>query len=385
VGQIEHYNVSQVHVEECIAVDGRPLHSTDFSSVIHEVQRAQSQSIGETSAGLTNFEMLTAAAYLTFSRSVDVAVVEVGVGGLRDATNVITRPAVSVITSIALDHSDLLGETVADIAKEKAGILKPGCPAVIGPVDPVAAEQIEEYARHVRAGELIWSSPATLMESTPTAVESLPSHHHHRKWARHSGLEYPLVLGGDYQLANSAVALDALRVLRKQTKSKVEPSGVNGGRVECSNRAMVEGMRSVRWPGRLQWSQWPAAVAASCDYGCGSNCGDGQDTSIPWPVLLDGAHNPAAAEALCAYVDGEIRQGQSNSKVSLQGAGQGTIVWVIALSKGKDARSLLSTLLRDGDSVVFVPFPVGALLRRVHSCACTCPKFAAEATWTSTW
>ena len=117
-----------MHVQECIAIDGRPLQATDFTSVIHEVQRAQPQSLGGTSAGLTNFEVLTAAAYLTFSRSVDVAVVEVGVGGLRDATNVITRPAVSVITSIALDHSDLLGVTVADIAKEKAGILKPGCP-----------------------------------------------------------------------------------------------------------------------------------------------------------------------------------------------------------------------------------------------------------------
>lgn len=313
--------------------------------------------------------MLTAAAYLTFSRSVDVAVVEVGVGGLRDATNVIMQPAVSVITSIALDHSDLLGETVADIAKEKAGILKPGCPAVIGVVDPVAAEQIRQYAQHVGAGELIWSSPATLMELSPTNSEAIPSHYrYHHKWARHSGLEYPLVLGGDYQLTNSAVALDALRVLRTQAKSKAKPGGVSGSNVKCSDRAMIAGMRSVQWPGRLQWSEWPASVAARSNNSCSSSSssrGEVQDTSVPWPVLLDGAHNPAAAEALCTYVDGELRRGKCKPKQSIQGAGQRPIVWVIALSKGKDARSLLSTLLRDGDSVVFVPFPVSALLGRV--------------------
>lgn len=324
---------------------------------MHEVQRAQPRTSGASPAGLTNFEMLTAAAYLTFSRSVDVAVVEVGVGGLRDATNIIMQPAVSVITSVAMDHSDLLGETVADIAKEKAGILKPGCPAVIGTVDAVAAEQISEYAHHIGAGELIWSSPAT----ATTAPKTGESHHHHpHKWALHGGLKYPLMLGGDYQLSNSAVAIDALHLLRTQAVATAGQTGAGiTGNIACSDGAIAAGMRSVQWPGRLQWSKWPVAVATNGDSDCTSIRKGTRDSKAPGPVLLDGAHNPAAAEALSRYVDEEVRQGIAEPKPIPLTGNRHPIVWVIALSKGKDARSLLSTLLRDGDSVVFVPFSVG--------------------------
>ena len=157
----------------------------------------------------------------------------------------------------------------------------------------------------------------------------------------------------------------------------MKPGGVGGSNIECSDRAMVAGMRSVQWPGRLQWSEWPAVVAARCDSD-GSNYREVQDTSALWPVLLDGAHNPAAAEALCTYVDGELRRGKSKPKLSLPGAGQRPIVWVIALSKGKDARSLLSKLLRDGDSAVFVPFPVSASSGRVSH-----PNFSRPRTFPS--
>jgi folylpolyglutamate synthase/dihydropteroate synthase len=388
-----------VRVQETIAIDGRPLGEDEFAAAIAEVQRAESRLQSQPPAArLTNFELLTAAAYLTFSRSADVAVMEVGVGGLRDATNVIDRPAVSVITSVALDHSDLLGDSVAAIAREKAGILKPGCPAVIGPVDAEAAEQIADYAAQVGAGELRWSSPASLLDMhtpPPSERRAAPSseagaQRSQNRWARHAGLEFPLILGGDYQLSNSAVALDALRVLQQQTNAATAatPQGVGasgaaalaparwagaGTGIGCSERAMVAGMHSVHWPGRLQWSQWPATTAESAQAGAA-------------PVLLDGAHNPAAACELRAYVDSELRSSggpasrpKSSSSLSLSSpppppppsrgsAAQissdlltipaAPVVWVIALSKGKDALSLLRLLLCEGDSVVFVPFPV---------------------------
>jgi folylpolyglutamate synthase/dihydropteroate synthase len=389
-----------VRVQETIAIDGRPLGEDEFAAAIAEVQRAESRLQSQPPAArLTNFELLTAAAYLTFSRSADVAVMEVGVGGLRDATNVIDRPAVSVITSVALDHSDLLGDSVAAIAREKAGILKPGCPAVIGPVDAEAAEQIADYAAQVGAGELRWSSPASLLDMhtpPPSERRAAPSseagaQRSQNRWAQHAGLEFPLILGGDYQLSNSAVALDALRVLQQQTNAATAatPQGVGasgaaalaparwagaGTGIGCSERAMVAGMHSVHWPGRLQWSQWPATTAESAQAGAA-------------PVLLDGAHNPAAACELRAYVDSELRSSggpasrpKSSSSLSLSSpppppppSSRGSaaqissdlltipaapVVWVIALSKGKDALSLLRLLLCEGDSVVFVPFPV---------------------------
>ena len=307
-----------MEVRETIAVDGAALGADEFDAVVGEVERAAG------GAALTSFELLTAAALLRFSRSVDVAVVEVGVGGLRDATNVIERPAVSVITSVALDHSDLLGDTLPAIAREKAGIVKRGCPAVIGPLDPSPTAEIAAWAERVAASEVRWVTPAT-------------PHPAKQGWAQHAQLDFPLVLPGEFQLSNSAVALEALRVLQTQ------PS------IGCSERAIVEGMRAVRWPGRLEWSDWPTPPS------------DGrreepepQPEPQPrgrLPVLLDGAHNPAAASALRAYVDGELGCGARH--------GGAPLVWVIAISQGKDVAGLLRLLLREGDSAIFVPFEVG--------------------------
>ena len=343
-----------------------------FALAVADVQRAALQVATSSSesegsgggGGLTNFELLTAAAYLTFSRSTDVAVIEVGVGGLRDATNVIERPAVSVITSVAFDHADLLGNSIANIAREKAGIIKPGCPAVIGPMgDPEAAEQIQTWANEIGSGELHWSTPSTPMVALADGDGGTAGGMHlmaaeAEGWAVHdrSGIEYPLVLGGEYQLANSAVALDTLRVLqaswgsssRQDTTAKVNsnsaagPAGAVSLPVHVSDSAMAEGMRNVHWPGRLQWSNWPACVPYS---GCGGDGSSSQAETVPAPVLLDGAHNPAAAIALRSYVDG-IRREHG-----------GPVVWVIALSLGKYAPGLLRTFLSEGDSVAFVPFP----------------------------
>ena len=329
-------------MRETIAVDGAALGADEFDSVVGEVERAAG------GAALTSFELLTAAALLRFSRSVDVAVVEVGVGGLRDATNVIERPAVSVITSVALDHSDLLGDTLPAIAREKAGIVKRGCPAVIGPLDPSPTAEIAAWAERVAASEVRWVTPAT-------------PHPAKRGWAQHAQLDFPLVLPGEFQLSNSAVALEALRVLQNQ------PS------IGCSERAIVEGMRAVRWPGRLEWSDWPTPPS------------DGRrEEPEPepqprgrLPVLLDGAHNPAAASALRAYVDGELGCGARH--------GGAPLVWVIAISQGKDVAGLLRLLLREGDSAIFVPFEVGLPPKvntvrqpQSHRCCCCCLLAAAR-------
>ncbi len=200
----------------------------------------------------TQFEVITAAAWLYFAQQqVDVAVMEVGLGGRLDATNVCDRPLVSIITSLSLEHWQRLGPTLADIAREKAGILKPRCPAVIAPLppeaEPVVKQRVAELSCLVR-----WVQPAQDLGEGR---------------AMKAGLVYSLPLPGAHQLTNSAVAIAALRLLQHQDWN-------------VSDEAIVSGIAKARWPGRLQWFEWEGHR-----------------------LLIDGAHNPAAAQVLRQFVD----------------------------------------------------------------------------------
>lgn len=201
----------------------------------------------------TVFEIVTAVAWLYFAeQGVDVAVIEVGLGGRLDATNVNDHPLVSVITSLSLEHWQRLGPTLSHIAREKAGILKPDRPAVIGQLPPEAAAVVRS-----RLTEL--NCPAQWVE--PAQWSEQPG------WATTLGISYPLPLKGVVQLQNSALAIATIQQLQQQ-----------GWRID--DQAIQTGMAQTQWPGRLQPYRW-----------------QGRE------ILLDGAHNPAAAEALRQYLD----------------------------------------------------------------------------------
>ncbi|MEZ6069963.1 MAG: Mur ligase family protein [Pirellulales bacterium] len=142
-------------LEERFAVDGVPCSEEELTSLVASVAEAAEALVpsgaAQGPAPHTYFELTTAMAMLHFARrDVDVAVLEVGLGGRLDSTN-ICRPTATVITSISLDHTRLLGETVAEIAAEKAGIIKPGVPVISGVTDPAAADVIAEKARSAAA------------------------------------------------------------------------------------------------------------------------------------------------------------------------------------------------------------------------------------------
>jgi dihydrofolate synthase/folylpolyglutamate synthase len=142
-------------IEERICVDGRPISTTDmvaaFEAVMPTVEALDRKAKREGRREPTWFEIVTAAAFVHFARQrVDIAVIETGLGGRLDATNV-SRPLVTVITSISLDHMKLLGPTIARIAGEKAGIIKRGCPIVSGASQPSARRVIAATARRRRA------------------------------------------------------------------------------------------------------------------------------------------------------------------------------------------------------------------------------------------
>ncbi len=234
---------------ERIQINHFPIPETEFIDIFNTVEAV----IQNTEDPPTLFEIVTAIAWLYFAQSkVDIAVIEVGLGGRLDATNVCDNSLVSVITSISREHWQVLGNTLSEIAAEKAGILKFNCPAVIGQLPPEAEEVIKQKIETLHC-PTIWVEPATRID------DNLAEYKH---------IKYTLPLLGDIQLINSALAIAALSILQQQ-----------GWQIPTT--VIEQGMAKTQWLGRLQW----------IDY---------QNRRI----LVDGAHNPAAAQGLAQYVHG---------------------------------------------------------------------------------
>jgi dihydrofolate synthase / folylpolyglutamate synthase len=256
-------------INERIRIDGAEISDSAFAVTFTEVHAAIEAmlSTGELAAHPTFFECITAMAFLVFAQAeVDYAVLEVGLGGRLDATNIVA-PEVSVITQIDFDHENFLGHSIEEIAGEKAGIIEAGVPVVSAAQNPRALEVI-----HRRAAAL----GAPLIEVAERySVDALPEtegtyHASIRDPTSAWRIELQLPLRGRYQLSNAATAVAAARVL-------------NDRGAGISDRAIGEGLESVRWPGRLEKiSEHPL-------------------------VYLDGSHNPAGARELAAFWDEQFR------------------------------------------------------------------------------
>ena len=250
-------------LEERFVVDGREIATDDLRAGARQVQRAVEAMLadGSLDAPPTFFECTTATAFELFRmRSVDVAVLEVGLGGRLDATNIVT-PICAAITSIGLDHQAQLGDTIESIAWEKAGIAKPAVPVVCGRLPPeadaviarVCAERgapLTRAAEHVRI--VVHQPAAPPVVSFETASRRLH--------------EVTLALDGRHQVENAAVAVAVLETIT--STGITVPDG-----------AVRAGLSAVEWPGRLERSSWNGAE-----------------------ILLDAAHNPSGAQALASYL-----------------------------------------------------------------------------------
>ncbi len=235
---------------------------------------------------LTFFEATTAAAFLLFAETpADVLLLEVGLGGRLDATNVVPAPLLCVITPIARDHEAFLGDTLARIAGEKAGILKPGTPALAGPQPEEAARVIQRRAEelgialYLAGRDFTWGEETGGEESAdPAAARAQrPRRWWFRGRERRLLLPRPVALPGAHQLANAALALAAVETLPCPA---------------IPDQAMEAGIRWARWPGRLQRLDG-SPLARLLPAG-----------STLW---LDGGHNQAAAKAVAAFFAQENR------------------------------------------------------------------------------
>ena len=220
---------------ERIQVDGRPIAEGAFASLT-EVLKPEVEAVNLIGAfgELTTYELLTALAFAYFrEKGADYQVLETGLGGRLDATNVV-KPEVCVITSISFDHMEVLGDTLARIATEKAGIIKPGSTVVCSPQFPEAMGVIEKTCRErgsrlVRAGvDVTWRRKAFSPEKQSFELRGLLGEYN---------LEVPLL--GEYQLENAAAAVTAVEVLAGQG-AEVTPENI------------AAGLAKVQWPGRLQ-------------------------------------------------------------------------------------------------------------------------------------
>jgi dihydrofolate synthase/folylpolyglutamate synthase len=253
-----------VRVNERITVDGREISDRDFATAVRAVRDAADRLVRRRvlEAHPTFFEVLTAAALAHFRRlQVDVAVLEVGLGGRLDATNVV-EPLASAIVSIAFDHEVYLGRSLASIAAEKAGVMREGRATVVGPLPQEARRAVRARAQVVGAHVVEALRDARL--GGPRTGTGRPRFDLVTPSASYRGL---LALPGEHQRDNLLVAI---RLLEEAKRAGL---GVKLARVAGA-------VAGTRWPGRLQ--RIPGEPA----------------------IVLDGAHNPAGARALAAHLSG---------------------------------------------------------------------------------
>ncbi len=286
-------------IVERVRVDLEPISKEAFAALVEQIWPAV-ESVGADGGygGVTFFELMTALAFLHFRQvPVDYQVMEVGLGGRLDSTNIVD-PALTVITSISLDHVEILGDTIEMIASEKAGIIKPGTPVVVAPqADPDASRVIREVAEARRApvfevqDRLRWTRRESDSAGQAFTLSGMgPA----------QGLWTPLI--GDHQLENAATAVAAVQTL---------------GDRRVSWESIAAGLRDVRWPGRLESLQYRGHT-----------------------VAVDGAHNPYSVKRLVQAV----REYFSFDRV----------VVVFAALGGHNARGMLAELAELAPRVVVV-------------------------------
>lgn len=242
-------------VEEQIQIDGTPVSTRALTDLFERVEQAALKALD---GPPTPFEALTAAAYLHFAeRGAELAVVEAGMGGARDATNV-ADPRLAIVTSVSLEHRRFLGNTLEEIAREKAGGFRPGRPAVVYRALPafVEAAKTRGARLHVASREMSWRTVAD--DADPFRGQRVELATPVRKY------DLFLPLAGEHQARNLALAVRAAELL-----GHAEP------------RAVAAGVAGASWPGRLEAVDLPRGPR----------------------VVLDAAHGPAAVQALARFLD----------------------------------------------------------------------------------
>jgi dihydrofolate synthase / folylpolyglutamate synthase len=287
-----------VHFHERIRLAGRLIEEEELIALLEECERANRD------APITFFEITTAAAFLAFARiPADIVLLEVGLGGRLDATNVVRRPAVTAITPVSLDHQAFLGDTIPEIAREKAGILKSAVTAVVAP-QPAEAEAVIEARAVALAAPLYRCRHEWRCDASGDRM-----HYAGERWD--FDLPLPSLIGA-HQIVNAGTAIACLERL----------SGFS-----IPRDAIADGLRQIDWPARLQLlCRGPLADAVPRD----------------WEIWLDGGHNPLAGEIL-----GDVAAGWCDRPLYL----------IVGMMNTKDAAGFIAPLAKHARALWAVTIP----------------------------
>jgi len=287
-----------VRFHERIRLAGRLIEEDVLIALLEECERADGD------APITFFEITTAAAFLAFARTpADIALLEVGLGGRLDATNVIRRPAVTAIMPISLDHQAFLGDTIAAIAGEKAGILKPSVTAVVAP-QPSEAESVIEARAAAVGAPLYRSGREWRCDRSAGGIRYAGE-----RWV----FDLPLPsLIGEHQIVNAGTAIACLEQLTEFTLGR---------------EAIAYGLQHIDWPARLQLLRHGPLIDA---------------VPADWELWLDGGHNPAAGEVLA-----EVAAGWHDRPLYL----------IVGMMNTKDAAGFIAPFSRHAQSLTAVTIP----------------------------
>lgn len=279
-----------IEFTERIAINNQPISKEDFTSYANFVYQKQNE-LKDTN--LTVFEILAAMAFQYFkNQKVDIVLLETGLGGRLDATNVIKNPLVSVITNIDIDHIDYLGGTIEKIGSEKAGIIKENRPVIIDQNNR-ALKVIQEVAKNKKAEIILIDFKQLKSEIITNTIK--------QKIINTNDEElFTVSMPGKHQLENISIALKVLETLKLQG-------------YKITDDSIKSGFEKTFWPGRAQYIE-------------------------KRDILLDGAHNHSGAIALKDVINSYFKEKK--------------VIWIIGILKTKDYKSILKTLINENDTII---------------------------------
>ena len=293
-----------IHYNERIVVAGNPITESDFLEALHRIHHAQKI----TGVHMGFFDILTVCAFLVFSECpADIVLLETGIGGRLDVTNVIADPVATVITPISYDHKDILGNTLTEIATEKAHIQKPNRPSLIAPQETESLDAILAYADAIQAKPYVCGQG--------WGFESLPD----------GGFEFLNIafpkpsLWGDHQVMNGATAVATAMILKSE------------GFDDITTQTMQSGIANAQWKGRMQ----PITQGKIFD-----------DVSQGTEIWLDGGHNESAGYAIAHMMQAQKEKAPKAQTVAM-----------IAMGQGKDSRAFLNAIAPHIEKAYMVPVP----------------------------
>jgi dihydrofolate synthase/folylpolyglutamate synthase len=297
-----------VSFTERIMINGKEIPEFEVIHIADELRAKISQlQASDPDCSPTFFEVVTAMALLYFKREqIDIAVIEVGMGGRLDATNIIV-PEVSVITSIGYDHKEFLGSTLKEIAYEKAGIIKKDIPVVVSPQVPEVLENIEEMVKERDTVFYLYGRDFSSILKKEYISGICFDYYSHNSLMLN---DLYLPLTGEHQMQNASVAIKAVELFHER---RLIPNAFGTAAIHrsspVSDHAIKDGLAAVKWSGRLEMITYEP------------------------PILIDGAHNPSAAVALSRALENTFLKQYKK------------IILVLGIMGDKDIEGIMKPLL----------------------------------------